>query len=255
MFEYLRRMGPVTKNLLIINLLVWLFCQVAPVNTVESFVNLFGLHYFSSPGFKIWQLFTYMFIQTGFMHLFFNMFALVMFGTVIEYAIGRDRFLFYYLSCGVGAALIQEGVYAAMLHKYYAMFTPDQTDAIINLSWEMMRNGSAMVTLSEKLLLEDPTAIIFASMVNAPTIGASGAVFGILLAFAMLWPNRPLYIMFIPVPVKAKWVVIAYALIELTQGLGGFNDNVAHFAHLGGMAVGFIIIWYWNRKGTFNGWY
>lgn len=246
MMEFLRRMGPVTKNLLILNVLIWAFCNLAPVTTSGRLVDLCGLHYFSSPGFRFWQLVSYMFVHVSFTHLLFNMFALVMFGTLIEWALGRERYLFFYLSCGLGAALIQEGVFAAMLSKYHSIFTPEEYDYIIREGWYAMQKG---------LMFTDPSAASLCQIVNSPTIGASGAVYGILLAFAMLWPNRELYIMFIPVPVKAKWVVAGYVVLELAMGLGNVQDNVAHFAHLGGMLVGFVILYYWKKRGLFRGWY
>ncbi len=254
--EMFRRMGPVTKNLLIINVLVWLFCQLAPYTTVNTLLDYGALHYFDSPGFKVWQPITYMFIHTEFYHLFFNMFALFMFGTMIEWALGRERYLFFYISCGLGAALIQEGVFAVMLSKYHSIFTPEQYDVIVNQFWYALHHGGQVYgTLQELALLQEPAANTIGMIVNGPTIGASGAIYGILLAFGMLWPNRELYIMFIPVPVKAKWVVVGYVVIELAMGLGQIADNVAHFAHLGGMAVGFVILWYWKKKGLFRGWY
>lgn len=246
MMEIFRRMGPVTKNLLIINVIIWLFMAFAPATASDKLMDYCALHYFSSPGFRVWQPITYMFMHAEITHLFFNMFALVMFGTVIEWAIGRERFLVYYLSCGIGAALIQEGVFAIMLSKYHGMFTPEQFHEIITEGWYAMRNSMNFI---------DPTLASLNQLVNAPTIGASGAIFGILLCYAMLWPNRELYIMFIPVPVKAKWVVAGYVVLELAMGLGGVDDNVAHFAHLGGMLVGFLLLYYWNKKGMFRGWY
>lgn len=246
MMELLRRMGPVTKNLLILNVLIWAFCALTPASTSARLIDTCALHYFSSPGFRVWQLFTYMFVHVDFWHLLCNMFALVMFGTFIEWAIGRERYIFYYLSCGVGAALIQEGVFAIMISKYQSMFSPEEYSYIIREGWHAMQQG---------LMFVEPNAAALTQLVNAPVIGASGAIFGILLAYAMLWPNRELYIMFIPVPVKAKWVIVGYTVLELSMGIGGVDDGVAHFAHLGGMAVGFVIIYIWNKRHTFSGWY
>lgn len=254
MMELLRRMGPVTKNLLILNVLIWAFCALTPASTSARLIDTCALHYFSSPGFRVWQLFTYMFVHVEFWHLLCNMFALVMFGTFIEWAIGRERYIFYYLSCGVGAALIQEGVFAIMISKLQAGFSPEDCRLIINSGWQVMQ-GSNMIEMKALTLFADPSAIELARLVNGPVIGASGAIFGILLAYAMLWPNRELYIMFIPVPVKAKWVIVGYTVLELFMGIGGVDDGVAHFAHLGGMAVGFVIIYIWNKRHTFSGWY
>ncbi len=241
-----RQLPPVTKNLLIINVLVWLLMAIVPYTAYDAIINNFALHYISSPGFGAWQLITYMFLHGGFTHLFFNMFALMMFGYVIEYTLGSRRYLFYYISCGLGAAFVQWIVYAFVLVKYQHMFTPDQYEFIITKGWEAMKNNQ---------MFTDPTYAALSNIVNAPTLGASGAIYGILLAFGMLYPNREMYIMFIPVPIKAKWMVIGYGVIELLLGASGVNDGVAHFAHLGGMIFGFAMLYYWKKRGDFNGWY
>lgn len=241
-----RQMPPVTKNLLIINVLVWLAMCILPYASQNSIINLGALHYISSPGFGAWQLITYMFLHGGFTHLFFNMFALMMFGGIIEWTLGSRRYLFYYISCGLGAALMQMAVYAIMLVKYQNMFSAEEYNFIITKGWEIMKNNQ---------IFTDPSAASLAMLVNSPTIGASGAIFGILLAFGMLYPNREMYIMFIPVPIKAKWMMLGYGLIELFLGAAGVNDGVAHFAHLGGMIVGFVMLYYWKKRGDFSGWY
>lgn len=243
--SFFKNLPPVTKNLLIINVLIWAFINLLP-SAGMRLIDIGALHYVDSPGFGIWQVFTYMFIQAQFFHLFFNMWALLMFGFIIEYSLGSRRFLFYYISCGVGAALIQLGVYAIMVSKYTSMFSPGEYDMIIRQGWDALQEGK---------IFADPTLARLTMLVNTPTIGASGAVFGILLAFGMLFPNRPMYIMFIPVPIKAKWLVIGYGLLELGLGFGAQGDGVAHFAHLGGMIFGFIMIYYWRKKGLFNGWH
>ena len=171
-----------------------------------------GLHFFMADRFNAIQLVTYMFMHGGFTHLFFNMFAVWMFGRILEQVWGPKRFLFYYLACGIGAGIIQEVVqyieYDTVLSAY---------DRIV---------------------------------------GASGAVYGILLAFGMLFPNQPMFIFPLPFPIKAKYFVIGYAVIELYSGLANSGaDNVAHFAHLGGMIFGFILIMYWRRKNKGNGYY
>lgn len=244
--SFFRNLPPVTKNLLIINVLVWVFLAIVPASANMRLMNYGALHYVTSPGFGVWQLFTYMFIQQEFLHLFFNMWALLMFGFIIEYTLGSRRFLYYYLSCGVGAGIIQILVYAVMVSNASAPFTPDQVDFIIRDGWNAMQNN---------MIFTDPAAARLSMLVNTPTIGASGAVFGILLAFGMLYPNREMYLMFIPVPVKAKWMVLGYGLLELGLGFGTPGDGVAHFAHLGGMIFGFLMIYYWRKKGLFNGWH
>ncbi len=233
---------PVVKNLLIINVILWAVGSLVP-SLGATLERLFALHYFASPGFNVVQLFTYMFLHGGLMHLFFNMFALAMFGRVIEYTMGSSRFLFYYISCGIMAGLVQMGAYAVMLESYRSMFSPEQFDQIVEEGWRLVSQGYTFT---------DPTLGTINALVNGPMVGASGAIYGVILAFGMLFPNQPIYIMFIPVPIKAKWVVLGYGIIELVSGLGNHVDNVAHFAHLGGMIAGVLLILYWKRKGLFN---
>ena len=249
-----RQMPPVTKNLLIINVLVWAAMEFVPRIGAEL-MQYGSLYYIESDGFRPWQLVTYMFMHGSFAHLFFNMFALLMFGGIIEWTLGSKRFLFFYLSCGIGAALIQEGVFALMAIRFHDMFTPEQISVIIEKGWKMYLHGSVPVTPDQYALLNDPSAVKFLQMLVTPTVGASGAVYGILLAFGMLYPNREMYIMFIPVAIKAKYMVIGYGVLELLMGLGNIDSSVAHFAHLGGMIFGFFMLWYWKKKGDFRGWY
>ncbi|MDE5934966.1 MAG: rhomboid family intramembrane serine protease [Muribaculaceae bacterium] len=235
---------PVTKNLLIINAIVWLATWVLGRKIGLDISDIGGLHYFSSPLFNPAQLLTYMFIHASFMHLFMNMFALFMFGALLERTLGSARFLFYYISCGIGAALIQEGVYAVMIGNAESHLTPQMID-------EVMKNGAGIIAQGMNYI--EPALGHFNILLNNATVGASGAIYGILLAFGMLWPDMPLYIMFIPVPVKAKWMVAGYAGIELLLGLqNSVGDNVAHFAHLGGMLIGLVMILYWKRSGLFH---
>lgn len=237
-----RNMPVVTKNLLIINVAIWII--MALIHPVRHFLEQYGaLYYFTSDSFLPTQLITYMFIHVNFMHLFFNMFALIMFGPQIEWSLGSKRFLFYYISCGIGAALIQEGVFALMLTKYTAMFPPEQFDQII-------REGAR--ALSQGMDFSDPTMSTINRLVNGGTVGASGAIYGVLLAFGMLFPNYQLMLIIPPMPVKAKWLVVGYAVIELVYGVGGSSSGVAHFCHLGGMVAGLFIILYWKHKGLFR---
>ena len=159
-------------------------------------------------------------------HLFFNMFAVFMFGRVLEMTWGPRRFLLYYLATGVGAALVQELTWLYTVSSYAAS------------------NG---LSIMQQVALDPGVSMLV-------TIGASGAVFGVLLAFGMLFPNAPLYVMFVPIPIKAKYFVVIYGLIELFMGVANFtNDNVAHFAHLGGMLFGLILILYWRKKDKDHG--
>lgn len=239
-----RNLPPVTKNLLIINVLIWLALSIPAIG--HPLMRWCALYYVESPSFNAAQLVTYMFMHEQFAHLFFNMFALLMFGGIIEWTLGSKRFLFYYMCCGIGAAIVQEIVYAIMVSRYHTIFTPDQFNEIVRQGWQLMQHNR---------IFTDPTLAHLTILVNAPTIGASGAIFGILLAFGMLYPNREMYIVFIPVPVKAKWMVLGYSVLELCLGIGGIDDGVAHFAHLGGMIFGFILLFYWKKRGDFKGWY
>lgn len=242
MNRILANMPPVTKNLLIINVLIWGAMAIIP-SLDFRLTKWLALHYFTSPGFNAAQIITYMFLHAGIAHLFFNMFALVMFGGVIERTMGGKRFLTYYLSCGIFAAIAQMIVYAIVLQKYVAMYPPEQFKEIIDNGWQALCANKNYV---------DPTLAKINNLVNGPMVGASGAIYGIILAFGMLYPNQPLYLFFIPVPIKAKYMVIGYGLIELSLGLGSVSDNIAHFAHLGGMIAGIALILYWKKKGVFN---
>lgn len=211
----------VVKNLLIINGILF-FADVVLSRFGIDLNNILGLHFFMASGFYPFQLLTYMFMHGNFSHLFFNMFALWMFGNTLENMWGPKRFLIFYLLCGIGAGLIQEGV------QYLEYVTSLQQYQTVNL-------GDRIISMDEYLNL-------------MTTVGASGAIYGLLLAFGMMFPNSMIYLYFF-VPIKAKWFVIGYAVIELLSGLGASGDNVAHFAHLGGMLVGLIIILIWKKKG------
>ena len=209
----------VSTNLVIINALIWFASLVLPKLGIDL-VELLGMHYWRSEEFNLVQVITYMFVHdtSSISHVFFNMFGVWMFGRVVESYWGPARFMTYYLLTGMGAALVQQ------------------------LSW--------MYEISN-ILSNIPAGIevpgyIFDQFV---TIGASGALFGILLAFGMMFPNAPLFLMFIPVPIKAKYMIIGYGLVELFSGVANFTgDSVAHFAHLGGMLFGYILIKVWGVR-------
>ena len=211
----MRNLPTVTRYLLIANFCVFFLAAILQRYGIDL-NTVCGLHYISAQSFHWWQPFTYMFLHANFSHIFFNMFAVWMFAPMIEQEWGSKRFSLYYLVCGLGAALIQE------------------------LVWMMMLNNMAGSYDAASLAY-------YSTMLN--TIGASGAVFGILFAFGWLYPDVPMYILFIPIPIRARIFVIIYALIELFAGLGSVAgltaDNVAHFAHLGGMLFGWLLILYW----------
>ena len=222
----MRDIPAITKNLLIINILMFAAEYVFGRLGIDL-NNMLGLHFFLSSDFHIYQLFTYMFMHGGLTHIFFNMFALWMFGRIVENMWGPKRFLTYYLVCGVGAGLIQEAV-------QYATYL---AEGLANYDFVMTAYGR----ITMDTYLDQWT-----------TVGASGAIYGILLAFGMLFPEERIFIFPLPVPIKAKWFVVLYAVLELSLGLGMPGDSVAHFAHLGGMLFGYLLIRYW-RKNQYNG--
>lgn len=215
-------MPPVTKNLIIINLLMYL-AKVVALRYGIDFDDLLGLHFLLASDFKLYQLFTYMFVHGNLTHIFFNMFAVWMFGRIMEQVMGSQRFLFYYVVCGLGAGLVQEG---AQYIEY--MYQGLQAYDTVNLG--------GGITLPMATYLNRWT-----------TVGASGAVYGILLSFGMTFPEERMFIIPIPFPIKAKWFVIGYAVIELMSALGNTGDGVAHMAHLGGMLFGLLLILYWRK--------
>jgi len=216
-------MPPVVKNLLIINGLVYFAQTVFENSTAFSISNMFALHDIHSVYFKPHQLITHMFMHGDFWHLFFNMFALWMFGAMLENVWGSKKFLIFYMACGLGAAFLHLGVLYREMADVMAIFR------------EMPVGQQEELLYSERF------------KVNTPTVGASGAVFGCLAAFGYLFPNSLLYIYGL-FPVKAKWFVIFYAAMELWLGVrNSAGDNVAHWAHLGGALVGFILVYVWNK--------
>lgn len=241
--NWFRQIPPATRNLIIINLLIWIACVVS-----HRFGNIItdhlGLHFILADNFNPVQIFTYMFLHdTGsILHVGFNMFTLWMFGRILEQVWGTKRFLFFYFVCGVGAAIIQEAVWGmTYMHDYI------QGIAQMNgLTYENMK-------LAVEMNPGHFQGGIEAFMNSFVTIGASGAIFGLLLGFAFVFPDMPLYLFFIPVPIKAKYMVIGYAVLEFFFGMNGLQLNVAHFAHLGGMLFGLILLLYWKHKGTLRG--
>ncbi|TXC78678.1 rhomboid family intramembrane serine protease [Luteibaculum oceani] len=237
----------VVINLIIINALVY-FASVVFGNAGPglSWLNYkFGLYLPNGANFAPYQLITHMFLHGGLMHIFFNMYALFLFGTVLERSWGPKRFLIFYLTCGFGAALIHLGVsyWEALSLKDELLNAGLSSDFLAQI-----RDGVRNLSIPSN----DPSVIDAArgyfGKYNYPTVGASGAVFGLLLGFGMLFPNSELYLLFFPFPIKAKYFVIGYGLIELFSGvMNKPGDNVAHFAHLGGMIFGFILIKYWQK--------
>lgn len=216
----MRSIPTVTKNLLVINVLA--FAAMYVFRSQVDLNDIFGLHFFLASDFRIYQLVTYMFMHATFEHIFFNMFALWMFGCVVEREWGPKKFLFYYISCGIGAGLLQE-------LAQYASYMVEGLGAYDSVPI-------------------DGTRIAMGDFLNKwTTVGASGAVYALLLAFGMIFPEERMFIFPLPIPIKAKWFVIFYAALSLVMALTTTGGNVAHFAHLGGMAFGFIMIRYWKH--------
>ena len=211
----------VVKNLLIINGIMFL-ADIVLVRFGINLSDILGLHFFKASGFYPFQLLTYMFMHGNFTHLFFNMFALWMFGNTLESIWGSKRFLLFYMVCGIGAGLCQELV-------QYIQYTSSLAQ------YETVNMSGRIISMDTYLNM-------------MTTVGASGAIYGLLLAFGMMFPNSMIYLYFV-MPIKAKWFVIGYAVIELLTGIFSTSDGVAHFAHLGGMLVGLIIILIWKKKG------
>ena len=221
----------ITKNLLIINVLAFFATWVFEKQGLDLTAT-FGLHFFMAKDFSFYQLVTYLFMHGSFMHLFFNMFAVWMFGTVMERVWGPKRFLIYYLVCGIGAGIIQEGV-------QYINYANENLAA-----YDFVMTSSGRITTEAYLNLWT-------------TVGASGAVYAILLAFGMTFPNERMFIIPFPFPIKAKWLIGGYIVIEVWSALNTPGDGIAHMAHLGGMLFGFLLIRYWrkhpNLEQRFNG--
>lgn len=266
----------VVKNILIINGIFFL-ATVVLNNSGVDLVNLLGLHYFQADQFRIWQFITYMFMHGSFAHIFFNMFAVWMFGAAIENTWGGKRFLTYYILTGLGAALCHYAiVYYEMrpaleyLNDYIANPDIDKLNGLVSSDYFRMYSSREMydhynaftdtfnnvytVNPAEAMRLSvDYMRTFRADLLNAPVVvGASGAVFGLLLAYGMTFPNSIIYLYF-ALPIRAKYFVILYGAIELFSGIANRpGDNVAHFAHLGGLVTGFIVIQYWRNQRPRN---
>lgn len=239
-------MPTVTKNLIIINVLLYLGTIVAKSYGIDL-ADYLGLHFFMANDFNPAQLITYMFMHGGFTHLFFNMFAVWMFGRILEQVWGPKRFLFYYILCGIGAGLISLLVAYIRMSIVESGMSPEAIATVF-------QEGAAILQTNRNYV--DPAMGTLNALINTTTVGASGAVYAILLAFGMLFPNQQLFIFPLPFPIKAKYFVIGYAVIELYSGFANNpNDNVAHFAHLGGMIFGFMLIMYWRKKNNGHGTY
>ena len=214
----LENIPKVTRNLLIINVLMF----IGTLLNEEVMIRYFALFYPTSPYFHWWQYLTHMFMHGGWWHIIFNMYALFIFGSVVERIIGEKKFLILYFVCGLGAAALHTGVEYLQAQTWMNEIAQGSTTAMQQ----------------------------YTVLKSTPTVGASGAIYGLLIAYAMLFPEAKLTLIFPPVTLSAKWWVIIFAVIELVTGVTGVAAGLAHFAHLGGMLFGFLLIWYWRKKGT-----
>jgi membrane associated rhomboid family serine protease len=229
---------PVVKNIILLNVLLLIATWTAQSVFSVDLTTILGLYFPKSEHFKPLQILTHMFMHANFWHLFFNMFALYMFGGILENVWGPKRFFIYYMVCGLGAAFVHETVIMFQYSKIMNAITPDQLQLVLNDGATYLNEGKQFANETMKDLQ---------MILNVPTIGASGAVFGILLAFGVLFPNTQLMLLFPPIPIKAKYFVIGYGALELFLAVTQPGSNIAHAAHLGGMLFGYILLRYWRK--------
>lgn len=209
--NFISQIPTVTKNLVAINILMF----IATLVNENFMVTNFAMFYPASPFFKPWQILTHMFMHGGFWHIFFNMYSLLMFGSILERSLGPKKYLIFYFVTGLGAVALHTGV-----------------------EW-----------LQARVFIANGIAQAYQQLLVTPTLGASGAIYGVLIGFAMLYPQARLTLIFPPIPITAKWLVIIFAAIELFSGINGIQESVAHFAHLGGMLFGWLLIRWWRKHG------
>jgi membrane associated rhomboid family serine protease len=231
-------MTPLVKNIIMINILMFL-AYIAGLKVFNINLNeILGIYFPKSDNFKPVQILTHMFMHANFWHIFFNMYALFIFGQVLENVWGPKRFLIYYLVCGLGAAFVHESVIAFEYHKLASALSPEQLKTVLTEGTALFKQGKGFTNIT----MQDLEILL-----NIPTIGASGAIFGLLLAFGVLFPNTQLMIIFPPIPIKAKYFVLIYGLIELSLAIAQPGSTIAHAAHLGGMLFGYLLLRYWRK--------
>ena len=260
------QLTPAAKNILIINGIIFILSDF--VGLRSYIIESFGMRYFHSENFQPYQILTYMWVHGGFGHLFSNMFSVLIFAPILERVWGSKKFLIYYLATGIGAGILYSGInyyenysFEVKVKSYEQNPSPESfRKLVLNNSSEYYNQLYDFIDSYEQnpSSSNDNLSIAYANDLlkvksDVPMVGASGAVFGILLAFAMLFPNMELMLLFFPIPIKAKYVVLVYGIYELWSEINRMpGDNVAHFAHLGGMLIGYLILKYWKRKyGTF----
>ena len=228
----------VVKNIIMINVLMLLANFAAQKVFGIDLNNLLGLYFPKSEQFMPLQIVTHMFMHGGFWHIFFNMYALFIFGQVLENVWGPKRFFIYYIICGLGAALTHEAVIAIQYNHLAQSMSSENLQLVLNEGTALFKQGQGF---------GDPTMLKLQMLLNTPTVGASGAIFGVLLAFGVLFPNTQLMLLLPPIPIKAKYLVMGYGAIELYLAVTQPGSDIAHAAHLGGMLFGYILIRYWRK--------
>lgn len=238
---FIDSLTPVVKNILIINVILFIATLVLRHSMNIDLTDILGLHYINAHNFAPYQIITHMFMHApnDFTHILFNMLVVWMFGSVLEKVLGAKKFIIYYIITGIGAAIFQELTTYIQIHYTELSMMANQIAEVKNNGYQALQNNQNFV---------DPLMAKLNMLYNTPTIGASGAGFGILLAFTYLFPNVEMELMFIPIPIKAKFLIPGIAVLEFFYGITGINSNIAHFAHLGGMVFGFFLIIYWKRK-------
>jgi membrane associated rhomboid family serine protease len=243
----MRNVTETVKQLIIINILFFIGTQVVG----DGAYKMLAMYFPENAGFQYWQTITHMFMHGGYMHIFFNMFALYSFGSALESIWGSKKFLFFYISCGLGAALLHTGI------NYYYF-----SEGINILAENGFSKAEVLQLLNEGKINTQWQEIMtvsqfgdFTSAFLGTVVGASGAIYGVIVAFAFMFPNAELALLFIPVPIKAKYFVPGLVLVDLYLGISGQSifggGGIAHFAHVGGALFGFLIMWYW-KKNQFN---
>ncbi|GIZ14568.1 rhomboid family intramembrane serine protease [Capnocytophaga catalasegens] len=236
---------PAIKHLIIANVVFFIIAVFVP-----NFQGLTAIWFFENPNFHWWQFISHMFMHGGTTHLIFNMFALWSFGSPLEQIWGSNRFLFFYFACGLGAALIHSGVNYYYFQEGFSLLLKEGYSS--QEIFEILEKGKYYTAWETMLPAE--TFQNMMSAYNTPAVGASGAVYGILVAFGMLFPNAELMLIFFPVPIKAKYFIPILVGLDLFSGITGFSifgGNIAHFAHVGGALIGFILMWIWRKKNRF----
>ena len=241
----MREITPVVKQLIIVNILFFIGFYFVPVA-----LDVFAMHFFKNNNFRIWQPLSYMFVNVGFLQIFFSLFALYSFGSMVESLIGSKRFLFFYLSCGIGSVLI-----FSLINAYYFQNGLNILASNGFSSTEVLTilNEGKINTQWQELMSADEYQY-FLKAYAMPAYGSSGALYGLLTAFAVMFPNVELFFLFFPVPIKAKYYVGLILLSDVFSGVTGFSifgGNIEHYSSIGGAIIAFIMMWYW-KKNSFN---